>query len=64
MQIALGLAILILLGAVAGTVFVMRNEDAKYGESAKRNTFNLTAIYTAAFILIAAGTIWFIVSAG
>ncbi|MCP3763540.1 hypothetical protein NLX67_14255 [Domibacillus sp. A3M-37] len=63
MNFAIGLVVLILLCAVGGTLFVMKSEDAKYGESTKRNTMNLTIIYAITFFLLAVGTVWFIVSA-
>lgn len=63
MNFAIGLVVLILLCAVAGTLFVMKSEDTKYGESTKRNTMNLTIIYVITFFLLAVGTVWFIVAA-
>lgn len=63
MSIAIAIIIIILAASLFGTFLVTRREEAKYGESTKRNTINLTIIYVIMFIVFTVGTIWFIVEA-
>ncbi|OMP68367.1 hypothetical protein [Domibacillus epiphyticus] len=62
MKIAIALIIIILFISLIGTLFVTKNEDAKYGESTKRNTINLSIIYVLLFVGLTIGVVWYIVS--
>ncbi|MCM3092611.1 MULTISPECIES: hypothetical protein [unclassified Cytobacillus] len=45
MKVMLGLVVLILILAVVSTLVLTGKSDEDYGNSAKRNTANLTLIY-------------------
>lgn len=63
MNIAMAIIIIILAASIIGTFLVTRREEAKYGESTKRNTINLSIIYVIMFVVFTIGTIWLIVTA-
>ncbi|OKL35674.1 hypothetical protein [Domibacillus mangrovi] len=63
MSMAIAIIIIILAASLIGTFLVTRREEAKYEESTKRNTVNLSIIYLIMFVVFTVGTIWFIVTA-
>ncbi|PEJ10135.1 hypothetical protein [Bacillus wiedmannii] len=61
MIFAISLVVIIVIGALFGTVLVARNVEENYGKSTKRNVKNLSTIYILLLFVLLVGVTWYAV---